>query len=75
MTFNLQLSKPAQDVIFSRKVVKISHLSFNFDRVPVSHTPCQEDLSLFLDEKLSFNHYIDLKISKASKRIGIIKIL
>ena len=38
MTFNPDLSKPAQEVIFSRKTVKISHPSLTFNVVAVAHT-------------------------------------
>ena len=33
----------------------------------------QEHFGLYLDEKLNFNHHINVKISKANKGIGIIK--
>ena len=35
MTFNPGLSKQAKEVIFSRKTVKMSHPSLNFNTVPV----------------------------------------
>ena len=44
-----------------------------FDTVPVADTPCQKHLGLHLDEKLNFNHHINVKISKAHKGIGVIK--
>ena len=37
-TFNSDLSKQAQEVIFSRKIVKISHPSLTFNAVPVART-------------------------------------
>ena len=69
-TFNPDLSK---EVIFSRKTVKISHPSITFNTVPVARTTCQKHLDLYLDEKLSFYDYVNAKISKANKGIGIIK--
>ena len=51
MTFNPDLSKRAQKVIFSRKTVKISHISLTFNTVPTACTTCQKHLGLYLDEK------------------------
>ena len=73
MTFNPDLSKQAQEVIFSRKTVKVSHPSFTFNTAPVACTTCQKHLGLYLDEKSSFYDHINAKISNANKRIGIIK--
>ena len=73
MIFNPDLSKQAQEVIFSRKTNKISHPTTTFNTVPVAHTSCQKHLGLYLDEKLNFSQHINIKISKANKGIGIIK--
>ena len=73
MTFNPDLLKQAQEVIFSRKTVKISYPSITFNIAPVAHTTCQKHLDLYLDEKLSFYDHIYVKLSKANKGIGIIK--
>ena len=40
---------------------------------PVACTPYQKHLGLYLDEKINFNHHINVKISKANKGTGIIK--
>ena len=73
MTFNPDLSTQAQEVIFSRRTVKVSHPSITFNTAPVGCTTCQKHLGLYLDEKLSFYDHINAKISKANKGIGIIK--
>ena len=73
MIFNPDLSKQAQEVIFSRKTNKISHPTTTFNTVPVARTSCQKHLGLHLDEKLNFSQHINIKISKANKGIGIIK--
>ena len=73
MIFNPDLSKQAQKVIFSRKTYKINHPITTFNTIPVAHTPYQKYLGLYLDEKLNFNHHINVKISKAKKGIGIIE--
>ena len=69
MIFNPDLSKQAQEVIFSRKTNKISHPTTTFNIVPVAHTSCQKHLVLYLDEKLNFRQHINIKISKANKGI------
>ena len=44
MNFNPDLSKQAQEVIFSRKTVKVSHPSITFNTVPVARTAFQKHL-------------------------------
>ena len=66
MIFNPDFSKQAQEVIFSRKTNKINHPATTFNTFPVARTPYQKHLGLYLDEKLNFNHHINVKISKAN---------
>ena len=73
MIFNPDLSNQAQEVIFFRKTYKINHPITTFNTIPVAHTHYQKHLGLYLDEKLNFNHHINVKISKANKGIEIIK--
>ena len=40
MIINPDLSKQAQQVIFSRKTNKINHLTTTFKTFPVARTPC-----------------------------------
>ena len=63
MSFNPDLSKQGQEVIFSRKASRFDH--------PQTH--CQKHLGLYLDERLNFSHHIQEKISKACKDIGVIR--
>ena len=67
MIFNPDLSKQAQEVIFSRKSNKISHPTTTFNTVPVARISCQKHLGLHFDEKLNFIQHINIKISKANK--------
>ena len=69
MTFNPYHSKQAQEAIFSRKTVKVSHSSVAFNTVPVARTICQKLLGLYLDEILSFYDHINAKISTGNKGI------
>ena len=61
MTFNPDLSKQAQEVIFPRKIAKVSHPSITFNTAPVARTACQKHLGLYLDEKLNFHDHINGK--------------
>ena len=63
MSFNPDISKQAQEVIFSRKAVKASHLA-------VAHCSTHKRLGMYLDEKLNFGHHTTEKIVKANKGIG-----
>ena len=73
MIFNPDLSKQPQEVIFSRKTCKINQPNTTFNTIPVARTPYQKHLDLYPDEKLNFNHHINVKLSKALQGIGIIK--
>ena len=65
MIFNPDLSKQTQEVIFSRKTCKINQPNTIFNTIPVPRTPYQKHLDLYPDEKLNFNHHINVKLSKA----------
>ena len=73
MSFNPDLNKQAQEVIFSRKLKKSSHPKIFFNNAPVFCANWQKHLGMYLDETLNFNLHIKEKMSKALKGIGIIK--
>ena len=73
MMFNPDLTKQAQEVIFSRKTVKPFHPHVFFNEVPVERSVSQKHLGLHLDQKLDFSKHINEKISKALKIISTIK--
>ena len=73
MIFNPDITKQAQEVIFSRKSQKTDHPAVYFNDASVEKTSCQKHLGMHLDEKLSFNTHIKDKIAKANKGIGIIR--
>ena len=73
MLFNPDITKQAQEVIFSRKHIKIDHPIVYFNEAPVAHTTCQKHLGMHLDEKLNFNHHLEEKIAKANEGIGLIR--
>ena len=70
--FNPDITKQAQEVIFSCKNTMLNHPAIFFNETPVAHTSCQKHLEMHLDEKLNCNTHIKEKIAKASKVIGII---
>ena len=73
MSFNPDVSKQAQEVVFSRKSHKLAHPPVLFNNVPVKRCSIQKHLGIHLDEKLNFNHHVEEKITKANKGIGVIK--
>ena len=73
MSFNPDVSKQAQEVIFSRKQAKSVHPDLVFNNTPIHQTHCQKHLGVYLDMKLNFKLHIKQKSSKAMKGIGIIK--
>ena len=73
MSFNCDISKQAQKVIFSRKAVKASHPAVSFNDITVARCSTHKHLGMYLDEKLNFGHHITEKIAKAKKIIGAIK--
>ena len=73
MSFNPDPNKQATEVIFSRKRKLINHPTLYFNGASVASAPFQKHLGLFLDEKLTFGHHLNDKISKANKGVGLIK--
>ena len=73
MSYNLDISKQVQEVIFSKKAVKASHPGVFFNNIPLAHCSIHKHLGMYLNEKLNFGHHITEKIAKANKGIGVIK--
>ena len=73
MSFNPDLNKQAQEVIFAIRMTKSSHPQVFFNDMPVSHVSFQKHLGIYLDEKLNFNNHIKEKMAKAMTRTGVIK--
>ena len=67
------MNKEAQEAIFSRKITKSSHPQISFNNVSVSSAIFQRHLGIYLDEKLNFNDYVEKKMVKAMKGIGVFK--
>ena len=69
-SFDSDLSKQEQEIIFSRKTKKISHPSWCFNISIVSQTPYQKHLDIFLDARLTFEEHLRVITTKANKTIG-----
>ena len=75
MSFNPNLNKRAQEVIFSWESPnhKSSHPKILFNNALVFCANWQKYLGMYLNKTLNFNLHIKEKMSKALKGIGIIK--
>ena len=73
MSFNPDITKQAQEVIFTRKSNKTDHPTVYFNDAPVEHTNCHKHLAIYLDKKLNFLQHIKEKTSKTNGGIGVIR--
>ena len=58
MSFNSDLTKQAQEVIFSRKTKKLLHPCLSFNNIPLKNSISQKYLGLKLDVKLNLVEYM-----------------
>ena len=75
MIFNPDLSKQAQEVIFSRKIENLLHPTLLFNNIPLSNIglPILVKLGLTLDIKLNFSEHIKSITRKISKTMGLLR--
>ena len=71
--FNPDLSKKAQEVIFSRKIKKLLHPTLFFNNIPLNNSLFQKHLGLSLDIKLNFSEHIKSITKKNSKTMGLLR--
>ena len=71
--FNLDPTKPAQEVLFSTKKETQNHPTLNFNNIPVERASFQKRLGVILDEKLNFKQHIEGAIVKVNKGVAVIK--
>ena len=62
MSFNHDVSKQAQEVIFPRKKNIGNHPAVFFNNLPMNRKSTQKHLGLLLDEKLNFSEHINEKL-------------
>ena len=58
MSFNPDIPKQAYEVVFSRKIFKISHPSLTFNNIPVAHVASLKHLGISSDSMLNFNEHL-----------------
>ena len=75
MSFNYHPSKQAVQIYFSRKSVPIHAHCIMFSSCIVFNQEFHNHLSVVNDSKLTFEHHLRDKISKANKGIGLISML
>ena len=68
--FNPDPSKPAQEVLFSRKRQVQTHPVLIMNNIQIETVLYQEHLGIILDNKLNFKQHIDNTISKVNKGIS-----
>ena len=70
MTFNLDRSKQAQEIIFSRKLKNAMHPPLLFNSSNVSQVNSQKHLGVTLDVKLTFEELLKNVFNKTNKTIA-----
>ena len=71
MKFNPDLSKQGQELIFSCKLKKPSHIVLIFNNNQVIQTPYQKQLGLILDEKLDFVEHLRYIANKVNTSVRL----
>ena len=71
MSFNPDLSKQAQEVIFSRKLKNLSHLPLVFSSANFS-CRSQKHLGLLLGSKLTFEEHYKTILNKTNRTIALL---
>ena len=67
MSFNLDPSKQAQEVLFSNKVTKKNHPNIIFNGNTLQKSFNKKHLGLILGKKLTFNDHITSKLTTVNK--------
>ena len=73
MSFNPDLSKQAQEVIFSCKSKRSTHPPLVFNDNYVSQTYSQKHLGVILDFKLTFEEHLNNVLAKVNKVVGLLR--
>ena len=73
MSFNPDLNKQAQEVIFSRKSKSIHHPPLIFNRSKVFQSKTRKHLDLTFDSRLSFEKYLTAMGAKVSRNMALLR--
>ena len=68
MLFNPDPSKPAQEVLFSRKKKTQIHPTISFKNIQVERASHHKHLGILLDEKLNFKQHINTAVLKKKQK-------
>ena len=72
INFNPDLSKQAQEAIFSRKLQKSIHPPLHFNNIAVTQSTTKKHLAILLDFNLDFQGHLQSKYSKVNKIMGLL---
>ena len=73
MSFNPDLSKQAQEVIFSSKLKKWIYHPLHFNNIALTQSTTQKHSGILLDVKLDFQGHLKNIYSKVKKTIGLLR--
>ena len=73
MSFNPDLSKQDQEVIFSPKIQETCHPTIYFNNKSVKQVPSQKHLGMILDNKLNFQENLKNILNKVNKSIELLR--
>ena len=73
MIFNPDASKQAQEVIFSQKIQKTTHLPLVFNNAIVSQTNSQKYFGITLDLKPTFEEHLLNVFKTVNRTIGLMR--
>ena len=73
MRFNLDSTKSAHDVVFSRKNDNIHYPPITFNNLPLKCVQSHKHLGSTLDSKLNFNKHISSIFSKVNKLTAVLR--
>ena len=65
MSFNPDSPKQAQELSLSRKLNKALHLPLSFSNSNLTQVNCQKYVGMILDNRLTFNEYLEKNIWKS----------
>ena len=72
ISFNPDLTKQAQKIIFSRKTSQRNHPGIMFNNSIANVTTTHKHLGVIFDSKLSFNNHLKSVLKKISKTVGLL---
>ena len=73
MSFNPEVTKQAQEVVFSRKSQKVTHPTVYFNNFLVTQSSSQKHLVINLDGTLNFIHHLKKNYPKPTKVLVLLK--